>query len=57
MFGSVESRFGLVRFGRPHVEEEDKTAQPLQSTGEERTRGAKYYSLGETVIVPCSQNI
>jgi hypothetical protein len=22
-----------------HVEEEDKTAQPLQSTGEERTRG------------------
>jgi hypothetical protein len=38
------------------VEEEDKTAQPLQSTGEEQTRGDQVV-LAETIIVPCSQNI
>jgi hypothetical protein len=29
-----------------HVEEEDKTAQPQQSTGEERTRGDQVVLLG-----------
>jgi hypothetical protein len=29
-----------------HVEEEDKTAQPLQSTGEERTKGDKVVLSG-----------
>jgi hypothetical protein len=39
------------------MEEEDKTAQPLQSTREERTRGDQVVLSGETIIVPCSQNI
>jgi hypothetical protein len=42
-----------------HVEEEDKTARRshnslLERSGQEET---KKYSLAETIIVPCSQNI
>jgi hypothetical protein len=38
-FGRNLSSKNLQDFQPTHVEEEDKTAQPQQSTGEERTRG------------------